>query len=293
LYIRRGSLVAQAFDAKVLGLIGHPFPIAENVFWFGPTAAAAASVSRNGVLVYRALPSPAQLKWVDRAGQQAATFGQPARFMTQFCLSSDRTRLDASVYDVETGGPQLWIFDLAAGSARRISRGPGISGGPVWSPGGRRVAVARADGSTPRLSVRLVDENAPDELVAPAPFQAPSDWSRDGRFIAYQTSGSVGAPGADVYVVDLAQGHRLVPLVRSAAQELGARFSPDGNWLAYLSDQSGRFEAYVQPFQTTPDPALRGTPGQVSTNAATILRWRPDGKELFYISGDNWSWQSL
>jgi Tol biopolymer transport system component len=106
--------------------------------------------------------------------------------------------------------------------------------------------------------------------------------------MAHQTSGSVGATGADVYVVDLAQGHRPVPPVRSAAQELGARFSPDGNWLAYLSDQSSRFEAYVQPFQTTPDPALRGTPRQVSTNGATILRWRPDGKELFYISGDNW-----
>jgi hypothetical protein len=133
-----------------------------------------------------------------------------------------------------------------------------------------------------------VDENAPDELLAPAPFQAPSDWSRDGRFIAYQTSGSVGAPGADVYVADLAQGRRLVPLARSPAQELGARFSPDATWLAFLSDESGHMEAYIQPFQAMPAPALQGKPRQVSTNGATILRWRPDGKELFYISPDNW-----
>jgi eukaryotic-like serine/threonine-protein kinase len=288
LYIRRGSLVAQAFDATALRLIGQPFPIAENVFWFGPAATAAVSVSANGVLVYRTLPSPSQLKWVDRAGRQIATVGQPAIFITQFCLSPDRMRLAASIYDHETGGPQLWSFDLATGSARRITRGPGISGGPVWSPDGKRVAVARADGATPKLSVRSVDENAPDELVAPAPFQAPTDWSPDGRFIAYQTSGSLGAPGADVFVADLAHGRRLVPLVGSPAQELGARFSPDGSWLAYLSDQSGRTEAYVQAFQATPAPALVGTPRQISTNGATILRWRSDGKELFYISADNW-----
>ena len=133
-----------------------------------------------------------------------------------------------------------------------------------------------------------MDDNAPDELVALAPFQAPSDWSPDGRFIAYQTSGSVGAPGADIFVADLAHGRRLVPLLNSSAQELGGRFSPDGNWLAYLSDQGGRTEAYVQAFQAVPAPALVGTPRQVSTNGATILRWRPDGKELFYISADNW-----
>ena len=149
------------------------------------------------------------------------------------------------------------------------------------------MAVARADGAPPKLSVRSIDENAPDELVAPAPFQAPTDWSPDGRFIAYQTSGSLGAPGADVFVVDLVHGRRLVPLVRSSAQELGARFSPDGKLLAYLSDQSGRTEGYVQAFQATPGPALQGTPRQISTNGATILRWRPDGKELFYISADN------
>ena len=288
LYIRRGSLVVQAFDTTALRLIGQPFPVAENVFWFGPAATAAISVSGNGVLAYRTLPSLSQLTWVDRAGRQIATVGQPAIFITQFCLSPDRTRLAASIYDHETGGPQLWSFDLATGSARRITRGPGISGGPVWSPDGKRVAVARADGAPPKLSVRSMDENAPDELVAPAPFQAPSDWSPDGHFIAYQTSGSLGAPGADVFVADLAHGRRLVPLVRSSAQELGARFSPDGNWLAYLSDQGGRAEAYVQAFQATPAPALVGTPQQISTNGATILRWRPDGKELFYISADNW-----
>ena len=288
LYIRRGSLVAQAVDATALRLIGQPFPIAENVFWFGPAATAAISVSGNGVLVYRTLPSPSQLKWVDRAGRQIATVGQPAEFISQFCLSPDRTRLAASIYDHETGGPQLWSFDLATGSGRRVTRGPGISGGPVWSPDAKRVAVARADGAPPKLSVRSIDENAPDELVAPAPFQAPTDWSPDGRFIAYQTSGSLGAPGADVFVVDLVHGRRLVPLVRSSAQELGARFSPDGKWLAYLSDQSGRTEGYVQAFQATPGPALQGTPRQISTKGATILRWRPDGKELFYISADNW-----
>jgi dipeptidyl aminopeptidase/acylaminoacyl peptidase len=288
LYIRGGSLVAQAFDAGVRRLIGQPFPLAEKVFWYGPAAAAAMSVSENGVLIYRTSPSPSQLKWVDRGGRQIATFAQPAIFMTQFRLSPDRTRLAASVYDVETGAPLLWIYDLATGSAHKISRAPGTSGNPVWSPDGTQVVVARAEGAPPRLSVKSVNDNAPEAVVAPAPFQLPTDWSPDGRFIAYQTSGAIGAPGADVFVVDLMRGRRLVSLLQSPAQELGAGFSPDETWLTYLSDQSGRLELYVQAFQAAPTARLLGTPRQISTNGASIVRWRPDGKELYYISADNW-----
>ena len=288
LYIRGGSLVAQGFDSRARRLIGQPFPIAEKVFWFGPAAAAAVSISDNGVLVYRTGPGPSQLKWVDRAGRQIATVAQPAIFMTQFRLSPDRTTLAASVYDIETGGPQLWSYDLSNGSARRVSRAPGTSGAPVWSPDGKQLVVARAEGAPPRLSVRSATENASDVLLAPAPFQLPTDWSPDGRFIAYQTSGAIAAPGADVFLVDLAQGRRLVPLVQSPAQELGAGFSPDGTWLTYLSDQTGRIELYAQAFQVAPATRLLGTPRQISMNGASVVRWRPDGKELYYISADHW-----
>jgi hypothetical protein len=136
--------------------------------------------------------------------------------------------------------------------------------------------------------VKSVNDNAPEAVVAPAPFQLPTDWSPDGRFIAYQTSGAIGAPGADVFVVDLMRGRRLVSLLQSPAQELGAGFSPDETWLTYLSDQSGRLELYVQAFQAAPTARLLGTPRQISTNGASIVRWRPDGKELYYISADNW-----
>lgn len=97
---------------------------------------------------------------------------------------------------------------------------------------------------------------------APAPFQLPTDWSQDSRFIAYQTSGAIAAPGADVFVVDLVHGQRLIPLVQSPAQELGAGFSPDETWLTYLSDQSGRIELYAQAFQAAPTVRLLGTPRQ-------------------------------
>src|SRR5262249_18705884 len=102
------------------------------------------------------------------------------------------------------------------------------------------------------------------------------------------TSGSIAAPGADVFVVDLLQGRRLVPLIQSPAQEMGASFSPDGTWLTYLSDQGGRSELYAQAFEAFPTVRLVGTPRQISTNGASVAHWRPDGKELYYISADNW-----
>jgi Tol biopolymer transport system component len=288
LYVRGGSLVAQAFDARARRLVGQPFPIAEKVFWYGPSAAAAISVSDNGVLVYRTVPGPSQLKWVDRTGRQIATVAQPAIFMTQFRLSPDRTRLAASIYDVETGGPQLRSYDLSTRAARRISGAPATYGAPVWAPDGKRVVLARAEGAPPRLAVKSISENAPEELLTPAPFQLPTDWSPDGRFIAYQTSGSISAPGADVFAVDLLQGRRLVPLIQSPAQEMGAGFSPDATWLTYLSDQGGRSELYAQAFAAYPTARLAGTPRQISTNGASVARWRPDGKELYYLSADNW-----
>jgi Tol biopolymer transport system component len=127
----------------------------------------------------------------------------------------------------------------------------------------------------------------------PGLFQIPTDWSADGRFIAYQTSGGVAEPGADILLLDLAHGNRPVPLLQSAAQELAAVFSPDTSSIAFLSNETGRPEVYAQEFLAEPRPHLYGERRRISNDGARLTRWRPDGKELFYINRDNYSTQWL
>lgn len=123
--------------------------------------------------------------------------------------------------------------------------------------------------------------------LTPAPFQLPTDWSRDGRFVLYQTTGGAGEPGADIVAVDLANG-RTVPLLHSEAQKIEAVLSPDGSTLAYISDETGRPELYVQEFAADPEPHVTGPKRQISHDGASVIRWRADGAELFYIGSDNW-----
>lgn len=118
-----------------------------------------------------------------------------------------------------------------------------------------------------------------------AQIQLPTDWSPGGRFIAFDTS--LGEEEREVWLADTARGN-IVPLLRSEFAQWGAVFSPDGKRLAFVSQQSGRPEVYVQEFDSVPSPRLAGERRQVSSGGAWLVRWRPDGRELFYVCTDNW-----
>ena len=288
LYVRGGSLIAHPFDAAKLRITGEPLAVAADVFSFAPTGSAAFSVSSNGVLVYRNVGPPLQLKWFDRSGREVSKVGEAARFLGQFRLSPDRSKVCMPIYDAEKGGIDLWIHDFSLGSRRKLTNAPGVSNPGVWSPDGNRMVFARAQGETPKLYWTSTGQSPKEEALTPAYFQIPTDWSRNSRYIAYQTGGGVSEPESSIVLLDVANRHRLVPLLKSAARTMGAVFSPDGMSVAYLSDETGRPEVYLQPFESGNEPRVKGDRLQISRDGASVIRWRPDGRELFYINADNW-----
>jgi Tol biopolymer transport system component len=126
-----------------------------------------------------------------------------------------------------------------------------------------------------------------EPLQAPPPgdLQIPTDWSRDGRFIAYDTS--IGEEEREIWLADAVDG-KVVPLLHSEFAQWGAAFAPDSKSIAFISDESGRPEVYVQAFESVPSLRMVGERRQISRNGAWLVRWRPDGREIFFVSLDNW-----
>jgi eukaryotic-like serine/threonine-protein kinase len=293
LFIRGGSLLAQPFDAVQLRLTGEPFPLVQNVTYFSPSASGCFSVSENGVLVYQSGYPPAELRWYDRAGNVIGTVGKPAPFNGTVRISPDGQHLIAGVWSPANGGIDIWTFNESGTESRRLTFPPAVHPRSVWSPQGTRIAFASTRTGAPSLATLDLAEQSKEESVmndaakplGASQIQLPTDWSRDGRFILYDTS--LGEEERKVWLADTSSGN-VMPLLQNESSQLGAAFSPDGKRIAFISDQSGRPEVYVQTFEAAPSPHLVGERHQVSTDGAWIVRWRPDGRELFYVGVDNW-----
>jgi Tol biopolymer transport system component len=197
------------------------------------------------------------------------------------------------VMDRTRGALDLWTVEIATGSARRVSTLTATHDSPVFSPDASRIVYGKAYGHSPVLAMLALEPGvAVQTLPAGVPagnFQQPSDWSPDGRFVA-ETSTPIAHPGsqqnADIYLVDLSRNSELVPLLVGPRQEFGAVFSPDGRSIAFIADDSGRMEAYVQIF----DPEKRELTGvrhQISHGGARLLRWPRPGEEIFYLGADS------
>jgi len=198
------------------------------------------------------------------------------------------------VMDQSRGVLDAWTVEIATGAVRRVSTSDVTMDVPVWSPDGRRIVCGKAAGRPPVLAMlTLMEGDVPPRLPEGLPqgsSQQPTDWSPDGRFIAETSIPYAHAAirqNADVYLVDLARNGELVPLLVSPREELDAVFAPDGRAIAFVSDESGRREVYVQPF----DPAARRLTGirhQISRGGSGPVRWPKPGRELFYIGADYW-----
>jgi Tol biopolymer transport system component/DNA-binding winged helix-turn-helix (wHTH) protein len=283
LFMRGASLLVQPFDADRLRLAGEPLPIAQNVDYFSPTASACFSVSGNGVLVYQTGAPVSELKWYDRAGRAVGVAGRAAPYAGTVRISPDGRQLAAGVWSPDKGGMDIWIFGANARESRRLTSGPAVYTRPVWSTDGKQVAFGRALGGPPQIATLDLAEGAKEQAIPIAFFQVrlPTDWSPDGRFIAYDNS------MGEVWLADRAGG-KVTPLLHNKSSESGAVFSPDGKWIAFVSEESGRPEVYIQAFEAAPSPRLVGQKRQISKDSGWIVRWRPDGRELFYIGADNW-----
>ena len=287
LYVRGGTLLASPFDPRSLQVTGEAMPVAGKVYTFAKTGAADFSVSNTGALAYRTSVSRSQLMWVDRAGRQLATIGPANIHVKSARLSPDGQRLATAIYDIERGYQDLWIFDVKTNSGRRLTADSDLRDSPVWSPDSTKLAFLHdADGSPPRVHIRGLAENDAEQSMPAADFQMPGSWSADGRFIAFVNTGfprSENEKQGDVWMFDLAQGRKAVPLLNTRFHEANPAFSPDGKWLAFTSNESGRAELYIQAFRSGDDPSLSGERYLVSVAGAQAVRWRRDGRELFYF----------
>ncbi len=248
LYVRDGTLLAQPFDGRALRLTGDPMPIADQLLYFWPTGAADFSVSENGVLAYRAGASITRLAWFDRRGAEVGSVGAPNDYQLPR-ISPDGQSAAVGVIDPHTGTSDIWIYDLSRGAFTRFTSEPGGEESPVWSSDGRQIVFAADPDGPPHLHQKALHETRSGAVLLPLSgwVQSSYDWTRDGRFILY--GDGAAKTGEDLMLLPMFGERKPTPFLRTRFNEVDARFSPDGRWIAYVSDESGRSEVYVRSFQ--------------------------------------------
>src|SRR5262245_1809440 len=261
LYVREGTLVAHPFDEKRLELAGDPMPIAQQVGTYLDTAFFAAS--RNGVLVYRAADPMFPMSWYDRRGNTLGHISEPGQY-SSLALSPDGTRAVASLTNPrDRANSDLWLFDLASGgSPARFTFNVGLrSDFPIFSPDGTRVVFRKGGPGTLLLAQKRLDSAPDDQDEMPANrsgLVTPTSWSSDGHSLLFSGTAINRASGWDISVLRFdATGQlkntKMIPFARSRFNEVDGRFSPNGRWVAYVSNESGVNEVYVRAFNTSDD----------------------------------------
>jgi eukaryotic-like serine/threonine-protein kinase len=280
LFVRNDTLMAWRFDPDRLELAGEPAPLAEQLLVGGaPAAAGVFAVASSGVLAYQAGSIPkSELVWFDRNGTELRTLGEPQGF-SYVQLSPDDQQIAVSVLVDAIRTRDIWLYDATRGARTRLTYDPSDDFSPVWSSKGDRLAFAgrRGDDKSLNLFELAVGGTGGEKRILDRDgVEIPTSWSPDGRFLLFQTP----SPGADILALSLAD-QQVSSFATTPFTEGTARFSPDGQWVAYTSNETDRTEVYVAPFHGT------GRRVAVSTTGGGSPRWRRDGKELYYIRTDN------
>jgi Tol biopolymer transport system component len=278
LYVRDGTLMAVRFDAASLAISGEPRPIADGVRYFKPTGEAEMSASLNGIVAYRAPVAAQTLTWIDRSGQRVGTVGQVGSFSAMRLMPNDGGVV-AAVVDPKVGTPDLWLYGTKRETTTRLTYSAGYEDGPVPTPDGRHLLYSSDALGVPDIFIKELGSTADDRALVVEPGeQHPQDVSPDGKYFVYSSDAYTGTL-YDLFVAPLDGSEKPVAFVRTPFVEGGARFSRDGRWISYESNESGTFQVYVKPF---PGPGQART---VSTKGGVNARWSPDGRQLFFRSG--------
>lgn len=286
IYLRAGNLLAQPFDPRSLRVTAEATPLVNKAGSFWPTGSGDFSVSSSGALAYMTFASRSQLIWVDREGRKVGSAGPANVNLRSGRLSPDGRKLATPIYDAERGGQNLWIVDLESNAASQLTLEAGLRDAPVWSPDSKTVGFLHAAaGRRPQVRIRGTGASDVEEALGPGAFQMPTDWSPDGRFVVFVNT-AAGQEQSDVLLFDLAHDRKVVPVLSTRFHEANASFSPDGKWLTFISNESGRPEIYIQAFDSTGTPRVTGERHLVTRSGALALRWRRDGKELYYLAWD-------
>lgn len=281
-FVRQGGLMAQRFDPVHLQLSGEPVPLADQVAQAGANHQFDFSVSSSGVLTYQRLNPNSQLTWFDRSGNKLSVVGEPGRIV-HLDLSPDEKRVAVEQLDADNRNGDIWILDTSRGTTTRFTFDPMWDGSAFWSPDGSRIAFGsdrNISGPANNIYQKSSGGGGSDELLLKSDsYKNPSGWSPDGKVIVFNYS-KEGANNEDIQLLRLSD-RQVIPYLQSEFNEYSGQFSPDGKWMAYISDESGKPEVYVQSFPVS------GAKWQISTGGGAEPRWRRDGKELFFIGGDH------
>jgi eukaryotic-like serine/threonine-protein kinase len=283
-YAQRGSLMAVPFDPQRLEVTGSAVPMVEGVLQSPASGAAQYSFSASGSLVY--VPGDAQsaqsrLVWVSRNGAEQPV-AAPAHAYANPRLSPDGRRVAVVITEQES---QTWLYDLSRETLTRFTFEGSSNTAPAWTPDGKWIAFQSNKEGQPDLFWQLADGGGGLERLTTSEYNhVPMSWSPDGQLLGFMEINP--ATGYDIWVLRMGdpsagsvQARKAQPFLRTAFNESVPRFSPDGRWLAYISDESGRFEIYVQAY---PGP---GGKWQISPEGGKEPVWNPNGRELFYRSG--------
>jgi len=284
-FLRDATLFAQAFDERGLQLLGDPIPLA------GPAGSfldgGFFSVSGNDVIAFRRPDKDFQLTWFDRQGTKIGTVGDVGRY-SAVALSPDDSRVATAKEIVgSTIDQDIWILETTRRGSTRVTFGPILEDVPVWSADGRTLMFTVAGDNGKLFEQDIKREPNPRILVSTTlQHKIPTSASADGRFLLY-TAENMNQSRRDVWVLPLTGESKPFALVQRDFDQDQGQFSPDGRWVAYASNESGRYEVFMRRGVEPPDRWPKDSETVVvSTEGGTAPRWRADGKELYFIAPD-------
>jgi eukaryotic-like serine/threonine-protein kinase len=277
LFVRQGTLLAQRLDLEHRSTIGEAVKVADSVAWDPITGGAAISKSDAQAFAYRSGGPATQLLWFDRSGRALGTLGSfDDAGLSNPSLSPDGRRVVGE--RTINNDTALWLVDPSHQVLFARPTDESRVRYAVWSSNGDRIAFAFVRTGRVRLSSRPSAGGGDDDVLLESRLtMVPTDWSRDGRYLLYYAPDP--KTGTDLWVLPI-DTHVPQVFLATTANEMWGQFSPGGRWIAYQSNETGRFEIYIRPF---PGP---GGPIPISTGGGVYVRWSHDGKELYYVAPD-------
>ena len=280
-YVEDGTIKAVPFDPKALRITGEAVTIADDAFYFRPVGLTTVRAASNGTIVYTPSHNAGELVWFDATGARTGAIAAKGN-VSNPRISPDGTRVAVEVADRRTSLADLWIYGIDRPTSMRLTSDAGWEGDPVWSRDGSLVYFSSDKRDYPEIySIRSDGSGDIKPVYGPGSggrIWLPTSVSSDGKLLLLH--GYTEKAGEDVRVLPL-DGSAVAESFRSTpAAELNARFSPDGHWVAYTSDESGKVEVYLAPY-----PAAGGKV-QVS-DGGWFPVWSPDGSKLYYVKGND------
>jgi len=278
-FVRETTLMAQRFDLSKLACLGDPFPLAEKIYAESGAGVASFSVSAGGVLTYATTSGygAQQFAWVDRQGKQLSTFGEVGISGDAWFSPDEKKVVFYAIRSSVASKPDIWMAEFAQGTFTRFTFDPANDFQPIWSPDGSRIVFAsNRKGSYDLYEKMLSGSREERPLLETKDWKFPLDWTADGRYLIFENDDH--KTKADLWILPLFGDRKPFPYLQTEFNETHAKVSPDGKWVAYGSDETGRSEIYVQSF---PVP---GAKRQVSAAGGDQPQWSKVQNELFYLA---------